>query len=112
MAQQIAEEFVGTSADLLTRVSGVAGTRRRVGVNGKPRYAAIYHDARGVRRSAGTYATRREAERAWAAAEADALLGHGRDPHRGKISFGLDGLGGSNDPHYVRRNVWREHSHA
>ena len=23
----------------------------------------------------------------WAAAEADALLGHGRDPHRGKISF-------------------------
>ena len=60
---------------------------RRVGVNGKPRYAAIYHDARGVRRSAGTYATKREAERAWASAEADALLGHGRDPRRGKITF-------------------------
>jgi integrase len=60
---------------------------RRDGVNGKPRYAAIYHDARGVRRSAGTFATKREADRAWAAAEADALLGHGRDPRRGKITF-------------------------
>jgi site-specific recombinase XerD len=60
---------------------------RREGVNGKPRYAAIYHDARGVRRSAGTFATKREADRAWASAEADALLGHGRDPRRGKITF-------------------------
>ena len=42
---------------------------------------------RGVRRSAGTFATKREADRAWAAAEADALLGHGRDPRRGKITF-------------------------
>jgi integrase len=60
---------------------------RREGVNGKPRYAAIYHDARGVRRSAGTFATKREADRAWASAEADALLGRGRDPRRGKITF-------------------------
>ena len=60
---------------------------RREGVKGKPRYAAIYHDARGVRRSAGTFATKREADRAWAAAEADALLGHGRDPRRGRITF-------------------------
>ena len=60
---------------------------RREGVNGKPRYAAIYHDARGVRRSAGTFATKREADRAWASAEADALLGHGRDPRRGRITF-------------------------
>jgi hypothetical protein len=60
---------------------------RREGINGKPRYAAIYHDARGVRRSAGTFATKREADRAWASAEADALLGHGRDPRRGKITF-------------------------
>ena len=60
---------------------------RREGVKGKPRYAAIYHDPRGRRRSAGTFATKREADRAWAAAEADALLGHGRDPRRGKITF-------------------------
>jgi len=60
---------------------------RREGVNGKPRYAAIYHDNRGVRRSAGTFATKREADRAWASAEADALLGHGRDPRRGRITF-------------------------
>jgi integrase len=65
----------------------VGHSYRREGVKGKPRYAAIYHDARGVRRSAGTFATRREADRAWAAAEADALLGHGRDPRRGKITF-------------------------
>jgi integrase len=60
---------------------------RRIGVNGKPRYAAIYHDQRGQRRSAGTFATKREADRAWAAAESDALLGVGRDLRRGKISF-------------------------
>jgi site-specific recombinase XerD len=66
----------------------VGHSYRRVGVNGRPRYAAIYHDARGQRRSAGTYATKREADRAWAAAEADALLGRGRDPRRGKITFG------------------------
>ncbi len=60
---------------------------RRVGVKGKPRYAAIYHDQRGRRRSAGTFATKREADHAWAAAESDALLGVGRDRQRGKISF-------------------------
>jgi site-specific recombinase XerD len=60
---------------------------RRLGVHGKPRYAAIYHDARGVRRSAGTFATRREADRAWATAEADAVLGRGRDPRRGRITL-------------------------
>jgi hypothetical protein len=60
---------------------------RRVGVNGKPRYAAIFCDQRGRRRSAGTFATKREADRAWAAAESDALLGKGRDLRRGKISF-------------------------
>ena len=65
----------------------VGHSYRREGVKGKPRYAAIYHDARGVRRSAGTFATKREADRAWAAAEADALLGNGRDPRRGKITF-------------------------
>ncbi len=60
---------------------------RRVGVKGRPRYAAIYADQRGRRRSAGTFATKREADRAWAAAESDALRGLGRDRQRGKISF-------------------------
>ena len=60
---------------------------RRVGVKGKPRYTAIYFDQRGRRRSAGTFATKREADRAWATAESDALLGVGRDIQRGKISF-------------------------
>ena len=60
---------------------------RRTGVAGKPRYTAIFEDARGKRRSAGTYPTKKEADRAWAAAEADALLGHGHDPRRGKVTF-------------------------
>src|SRR5689334_6357899 len=65
----------------------VGHSYRLEGVNGKPRYAAIYHDASGMRRSAGTFATKREADRARASAEADALLGHARDPRRGKITF-------------------------
>jgi site-specific recombinase XerD len=60
---------------------------RRVGANGKPRYAAIYHDSRGVRRSAGTFATRRDADRTWQTAEAQAALGQARDRHRGRIDF-------------------------
>jgi integrase len=60
---------------------------RRTGVAGKPRYAAIFHDARGIRRSAGTFSTKKEADRAWVAAESDALLGNGHDPRRGKITF-------------------------
>jgi site-specific recombinase XerD len=60
---------------------------RRTGVANKPRYAAIFRDARGIRRSAGTYPTKKEADRAWATAEADALLGNGHDPRRGKVAF-------------------------
>ena len=62
-------------------------SHRRVGVNGKPRYTEIFLDQRGQRRSAGTFATKREADRAWAAAETDAPLGVGRDLRRGKTSF-------------------------
>ena len=60
---------------------------RRTGVANKPRYTAIFEDARGIRRSAGTFPTKKAADRAWAAAEADALLGIGHDPRRGKVTF-------------------------
>ena len=61
---------------------------RREGVNGKPRYAAIYHDARG-RAPLGRHVRHqtRSRPRLGQRAEADALLGHGRDPRRGKITF-------------------------
>ncbi|MGN6608337.1 MAG: tyrosine-type recombinase/integrase [Jatrophihabitans sp.] len=60
---------------------------RRLDDDGKPRYAAIYRDARGRRRSAGTFPTKREADRAWAAAEADAQLGRVRDLQAGRVRF-------------------------
>ena len=41
----------------------------RPGKNGKPRYMAVYRDIRGRNRSAGTFATEREAEKEWQKAE-------------------------------------------
>src|SRR5437016_4095802 len=40
-----------------------------MGQDGKPRYTAYYQDIGGRRRSAGTFTTRREADRAWQKAE-------------------------------------------
>ncbi len=80
---------------------------RRVGVNGKVRYAAIFHDARGERRSAGTYPTKREADRAWASAESDALLGKGHDPRRGKITFSVY-VTGTWLPHHQLEHTTRQ----
>lgn len=37
-------------------------TNKRIGKAGKPRYTAVYQDARGIRRSAGTFATKAESE--------------------------------------------------
>jgi site-specific recombinase XerD len=59
-------------------------TRERVGKNGKSRYTAYYDDIRGVRRSAGTFASSREADRAWQRAEARLDAGKIGDPKRGK----------------------------
>jgi hypothetical protein len=44
-------------------------SRRRSGRDGKPRYTAYYDDITGRRRSAGTFASKRDAERAWQRAE-------------------------------------------
>lgn len=38
---------------------------KRIGKDGKPRYTAVYFDARGKRRSAGTFTTRKAADDAW-----------------------------------------------
>lgn len=43
---------------------------------GKTRYTAIYRDARGNKRSAGTFSTKRDAERAWL--QRELLLSQGR----------------------------------
>lgn len=54
----------------------MAWVRKRVGEGGRPRYQASYRDARGRKRSAGTYATKKEAERA--AVQAEVLHATGR----------------------------------
>jgi integrase len=51
---------------------------------GKVRYTAIYHDLRGKRRSAGTYSTKKEANKAWQRAQADLAAGKIGDQRRGK----------------------------
>jgi hypothetical protein len=44
--------------------------RNRRGTTGATTYAAVYRDARGKVRHAGTFPTRRQAEKAWQHAEA------------------------------------------
>lgn len=60
---------------------------KRIGKDGKPRYAAIYLDARGRRRSAGTCRTRKQADRKWQDAEAKVAEGRLGDPRRGRAVF-------------------------
>src|ERR1022692_3592827 len=62
-------------------------TQKRAGRDGKPRYAAVYHDLRGERRSAGTFANKKDANAAWQ--KAVAKIGEGRlnDPRRGRQAF-------------------------
>jgi integrase len=65
----------------------VAWTVKRVGDGGRPRYQARYRDARGRERSAGTFATKKEAERA--AVQTEALHATGRlgAADVGKLTF-------------------------
>lgn len=57
-------------------------SRKRVGADGKPRYTAYYDDVTGHRRSAGTFTSKREAEKAWQRAEAH--TGEGRHTDSGR----------------------------
>jgi integrase len=63
-------------------------SRRRYGLDGKPRYTAYYHDLRGRERSAGTFPRKKDADRAWQAAEARVAEGRGMDMRRGRQRFG------------------------
>ena len=62
-------------------------SRKRVGKEGRPKYTAYYLDPRRRQRSAGTFPTRREADRAWQQAEADAAQGRLTVPRRGQVTF-------------------------
>lgn len=75
-------------------------TRKRKAMNGGVRYAAVYRDARGRVRQAGTYATRKEANLAWQIAEARQAAGRPDDPQAGKILFS-DYVNDQWFPHHV-----------
>ena len=62
-------------------------SRKRIGRDGRPRYTAYYLDIRGTARSAGTYPSRKDADRAWQAAEVVQASGRPSDPRRGRLSF-------------------------
>src|SRR6266704_368407 len=62
-------------------------SRKRTGIGGRVRYAAMYGGLRGRQRSAGSCATRREADRAWQRAEVMLGLGRVGDPARGRQTF-------------------------
>lgn len=56
----------------------------RPDTDGKTRFIARYRDRRGHKRTAGTFGTERQAQRAWQRAERDQELGRIGDPNRGK----------------------------
>jgi site-specific recombinase XerD len=60
--------------------------KERVKRGGQIQYTAMYRDLRGVERSAGTFSSRRAAERAWQRAESAQASGRIGDPRRGRQS--------------------------
>ncbi|MEV1200010.1 tyrosine-type recombinase/integrase [Microbispora rosea] len=62
-------------------------SRKRLGKNGKPRYTAYYTDLRGRELSAGTFGSKKEADKAWQQAEAKVAEGRAGDPARTKQTF-------------------------
>ena len=56
----------------------------RPGRDGRVQFTAVYRDLRGRQRSAGTFTSRRAANRAWQKAETGVLMGHVGDPKHGR----------------------------
>jgi integrase len=65
----------------------VGQSRKRADRDGRSRYTAYYVDVAGRRRSAGTFPTKREADRAWQRAEAKVAEGRVGDIRRGRQRF-------------------------
>jgi integrase len=62
-------------------------SRSRAGKDGKPRYTAYYVDVKGRERSAGTFGSKKKADKAWQDAEAKLAEGRVGDPARGRMRF-------------------------
>ena len=65
----------------------MGSTRERIGSDGSVRYAALYRDLKGRQRSAGTFTTQRQADRAWQRAESKVAQGQLGEPGRGRQTF-------------------------
>ena len=62
-------------------------SRKRAGRDGKPRYTAYYRDLKDRERSAGTYSSLKDSDKAWQRAEAKLAEGRIGDPARGRMTF-------------------------
>ena len=65
----------------------MGSTRERIGSDGSVHYAALYRDLKGRQRSAGTFTTQRQADRAWQRAESKVAQGQLGEPGRGRQTF-------------------------
>jgi Phage integrase, N-terminal SAM-like domain len=65
----------------------VGSTRERIGSDGSVRYTALYRDLKGRQRSAVTFTTQRQADRAWQRAESRVAQGQLGEPGRGRQTF-------------------------
>jgi len=61
--------------------------RKRTDQNGSVRYTAYYRDLRGRQLSAGTFSSKKEANKAWQKAEVKLAEGRVGDPRRGRQTF-------------------------
>jgi integrase len=62
-------------------------SQKRIGSKGNPRYTAVFHDLRGERHSAGTFSSKKDADKAWQKAELRLAEGRLGDPRRGRQTF-------------------------
>jgi len=62
-------------------------SKKRLDRHGKPRYTACYLDVRGSLRSAGTFANKKDPDKAWQQAELRQAEGRLSDPRRGRQTF-------------------------
>jgi integrase len=65
----------------------VGFARERKGAGGKVRYIALYRDIRGKQRSAGTFTSKKKADKAWQDAEVRVAEGRAGDPRRSRQIF-------------------------
>jgi Phage integrase, N-terminal SAM-like domain len=82
-------------------------SRKRVGGTGTVSWIALYRDARGKVRSAGTHPSEKIADKAWQHAEALLATGHPGDRRAGRIKF-ADYVSVHWFPHHILEPTTRE----